>query len=201
MDTSARPGRSRAAGLVAAGLVGGVVLAGFATAAAQSSPSPSPSQSQAQADPGDPQRGPKGGGRHGHGHGGMGIHGEFVAPAPNGGYQTIATQRGEVTAVSATSLTVKSEDGFSRTYSVGDDTLVNAGNNGIADVKNGDQVHVTAIVADGKAAAVDVRDATQAGRIRGRLGRPGGRDGTPPGAPPGGERGGEQGGTEPSGAA
>ena len=99
---------------------------------------------------------------------GMGIHGEHVTAAPGGGYQTIATQNGEVTDVNDSSIAVKSEDGFTRTYSVDDNTLVNAGNQGIADVKKGDQVHVKAIVKDGKAAAVQVNDGTQVGRIRDR---------------------------------
>ena len=92
---------------------------------------------------------------------GMGIHGEFTRPAAGGGYQTIATQTGKVTAVKADSLTVKSADDFSRTYAINDDTLVNAGNEGIGDVKEGDEVHVTAIVKDGKATAVDVNDGTR----------------------------------------
>ena len=170
-DTKRRRGRT--AGLVAAGLVGGVVLAGFATANAQTDPTPSPSQGTTTQDL--PKGGPGGRGHGpGRGPGGMGIHGEFVTAAPNGGWQTIATQKGEVTAVSATSLTVKSEDGYSRTYSVDDTTLVNAGNEGIADVKTGDDVHVMAIVTDGKAAAVDVRDGTQVGALRERWapGRP-----------------------------
>jgi hypothetical protein len=90
-----------------------------------------------------------------------GIHGEFVTAKQGGGYQTIATQSGEVTAVSPSSVTVKSEDGYSKAYSVDDNTMVNAGNNGIADVKTGDKVHVTATVADGKYHAVEVMDQTQ----------------------------------------
>jgi len=98
----------------------------------------------------------------------MGIHGEFVTPAPGGGYQTLASQTGEVTDVNGSSLAVKSEDGFTRTYSVDDNTLVNAGNQGIGDVKKGDQVHVKAVVKDGKAAAVGVTDITQVGQLRDR---------------------------------
>jgi hypothetical protein len=205
MDTNdTRPSRGRTAGLVAAGLVGGVVLAGFASANAQTDPTPAPSQSRtapgdkppgdnapgAPGDKGAKGHGPRDGrGRPGHGGPGMGIHGEFVAPAPGGGYQTIATQRGEVTAVSPTSLTVRSEDGFSRTYVVDDGTMVNAGNEGIADVKTGDQVHVVAVVTGGTAKAVDVRDGTQAGKLREgwapRSGRPGapGEGPAPGGAP------------------
>ena len=35
------------------------------------------------------------------------VHGQFVVPRSGGGYQTIDTQRGSVTAVSPTSITVK----------------------------------------------------------------------------------------------
>ncbi|MBA2751148.1 MAG: hypothetical protein H0U41_02775 [Actinobacteria bacterium] len=115
---------------------------------------------------------------------GMGIHGEHVTAAPGGGYQTIATQRGEVTDVNDSSIAVKSEDGFTRTYSVDDNTLVNAGNQGIADVKKGDQVHVKAIVKDGKAAAVQVNDGTQVGRIHDRWMPPPPAPGTGTGTPP-----------------
>lgn len=88
------------------------------------------------------------------------LHGEFVVPKDGGGYQTVATQRGEVTAVSKDSITVKSEDGYSRTYSLTEDTLVNAARDGIDDVKVGNTVQVTAVVADGKATASSVNDGT-----------------------------------------
>jgi len=179
IDNAPRPRRGRTAALVAAGVLGGAVLAGFATASAQT-PSPSAGSQDGAAPmpggPGGPGHGP--GGRHGGKGHGMGIHGEFVTRQPDGtGYQTIATQQGEVTAVSATSITVKSEDGFSRTYAVDDNTLVNAGNDGIDDVAEGDDVRVTALVADGKASAVRVDDGTNVERLDGRW-RP-----APPAAP------------------
>ena len=63
-----------------------------------------------------------------HGQFGLGgaLHGEFVIKKDDGPYQTVAAQRGEVTAVSKDSITVKSEDGYSRTYTITEDTLVNA---------------------------------------------------------------------------
>lgn len=94
------------------------------------------------------------------GMGGPALHGEFVVKKDGGGYQTIATQNGQVTAVSKDSITVKSEDGYSRTYSITEDTLVNAARDGIADVKNGNTVNVFAIVADGKATAASIDDGT-----------------------------------------
>lgn len=171
-DVRAGTDRSRGkrlrSGVVAAGAAFGMTLAGFGLAAAQTETPTTEvptAQAPAQAPPDEAPQGRmhRRGGHHGKG---MGIHGEFTTRAPGGGYQRVATQLGEVTQVSSSSLTVRSEDGFSRTYAVNDSTLVNAGNDGIADVRQGDQVHVTAIVADGNARAVDVRDVTQIKALR-----------------------------------
>lgn len=171
--------------LVAAGAALGLILAGLGVAVAQTdgtNPGPG-ANAQAPNGPGPDAGAPGPGPKHGRGGKGrgMGIHGEFVTRAPGGGYQTLATQMGEVTDVSESSIAVRSEDGFTRTYGVDDNTLVNAGNQGIADVKKGDQVHVIAVVRDGKASAVDVRDATQIGQARGRWN-------PRPAPPPGGDR-------------
>jgi hypothetical protein len=135
-----------------------------AWAATSADPTPSPSTSPST--PGQPPAGPgrgSGGGPGGPGkflgQGGA-LHGEFVVPKDGGGYQTVATQRGQVTAVSKDSITVKSEDGFSRTYTLTEDTLVNAARDGIDDVKTGNTVNVSAVVADGKATASSVDDGT-----------------------------------------
>jgi hypothetical protein len=96
----------------------------------------------------------------GHGFGKGAIHGEFTMPAPAGGYQTVATQIGTVTAVSQSSITVKSDDGFSRTYKVDENTLVNAGRDGIGSVKNGDTVRLTAVGAGNDAKATNIIDST-----------------------------------------
>lgn len=176
VEAAPRPQRSRAyaTGLVGAGLVAGVVLAGLNVASAQSTQTPTPTPSaNAEAPKADGRHaGPRGFGPKGHGRGGPGIglggalHGEFTSKKPGGGYQTMAMQLGDVTAVSASSVTVKSEDGFSRTYQVDDNTLVNAGNDGIADVQNGDKVHVLAIVTGGNASAVRVQDVTTVSKLR-----------------------------------
>jgi hypothetical protein len=185
-----RRGRGYAAGLAAAGLVSGLVLAGLTTANAQT---PSPATPPPSAAPeGDERARPgKRGGGHGHGHGGLGrpsrhvLHGEYTARAPEGGYQVLATQHGEATAVSPTSITLRSEDGYSRTYVVNDDTLVNAGDAGIGDVAAGHEVHVVAVVEDGTARAVRVVDVTAVGELRGRWHPRGGKGARPggPGAP------------------
>ena len=54
------------------------------------------------------------------------LHGEFVVADGHGGYRTELTQTGVVTAISPTSITVRSEDGFSQTYVV-PNTVGNAG--------------------------------------------------------------------------
>jgi len=86
------------------------------------------------------------------------IHGQFVVPKSGGGFQTIDTQRGSVTAVSATSITVKSADGFVKTYQVTGSTNVDARRNGISSVKNGHQVVVMATVSGSTASAVSILD-------------------------------------------
>ena len=88
------------------------------------------------------------------------VHGQFVVPKSGGGYQPIDTQRGSVTAVSTTSITVKSADGFVKTYQVRSSTNVDAKRDGIGSVKSGQQVAVTATVSGGTATAVSILDFT-----------------------------------------
>jgi len=54
------------------------------------------------------------------------LHGEFVVTDGNGGYRTELAQTGTVTAISPTSITVRSEDGFTQTYAI-PNTASNAG--------------------------------------------------------------------------
>jgi hypothetical protein len=164
-----RFGAGAVAGIFAAGLAIGVILAGLGVAIAQtSSPSPAPSAGTSPRIPMPGLHRGFGGGCFGHfGFGGV-LHGEFTGPAPNGGYETLAVQTGQVTSVSASSIAVKSEDGFTRTYSVDNNTLVVAGNNGIADVKTGNTVRIVAVVSGGSARAVQILDATTAKQSFGR---------------------------------
>ncbi len=122
-------------GIFAAGLIVGLIVSNLSFAGAQT-PSPSPNGKL----------------HHGFGHGfkhfgfgGDALHGQFTVPAPNGGYETLLVQRGTVQSVSSSSITVKSDDGYTHTYSVDDNTIVIAGNNGIADVAKGDTVRVLAV--------------------------------------------------------
>jgi hypothetical protein len=177
--------RFRRTPLVAGVVVASFFVAGLGVAYAQSESSSTtattaPAQLQP---PGQSPGQPFGwGGRgHGHGRGGLfggklfgpggfgrfgGLHGEFTIRKPDGnGFQTVAAQTGEVTAVSPSSITVKSEDGFSRTYSVDENTVVNSGRDGIGSVKTGDTVHLAGVVEDGKARAAGIVDSTSLGKI------------------------------------
>jgi len=142
-----------------------------ATPAPQVVPAPAPAQPAAPGKHFGRGHGPFGGKLFGPGPiGGLGklggIHGEFTVKKPDGsGYQTWATQIGEVTEVSSSSIAVKSEDGFSRTYTLDENTVVNAGRDGIGTVKTGDTVRVAGLVEDGKAKAAAVMDSTSLGRI------------------------------------
>lgn len=147
-------------GLAVLALGAGVLsVSGIATAA--SSPSPSESASASASTPGGREGAPygRGGrrdgqpdGRHGHGRrdalgalGALGhlktgmfggvLHGQAVVRAADGTFSTVHGQTGTVTAVSATSITVRSDDGFSKTYVVTPDTRVNAARDGLDSIK------------------------------------------------------------------
>jgi len=176
----------------AAAVAASFFLVGLGVAYAQSDPSsttattspavvPPPAGQIAPAPPGQPAppakarlgRGHRGGpfGKHfgfgGLGHLGRGaLHAEFTIRKPDGnGFQTVAVQTGEVTAVSPSSITVKSEDGFSRIYTVDENTVVSAGRDGISAVKTGDTVRIAGLVEGGQAKAAAIIDSTNLGRI------------------------------------
>jgi hypothetical protein len=86
------------------------------------------------------------------------VRSETVLPGEDGEFRTVATQVGEVTEVSEDSVTVKSADGFSRAYTVDDETRVSAGRQGLTSLKTGDSVSVTANVEGEKATAEHVMD-------------------------------------------
>ena len=75
---------------------------------------------------------------------GPALHGEYVVPDGDGGYRTVVSQRGEVTAVSDGSLSVRSDDGFTATYQLTDDTAVLSGTDGTDDLEKGAEVAVAA---------------------------------------------------------
>ena len=141
---------------------------GAAGIAAAASPSPAPSaQSSAAAEDkqermdrklghrGDKVRGDKHGGPRGMG---RALHGEAVVADGKDGFRTVAFQRGEVTEVSATAITVKSADNFIRTYALTATTKVNRGRAAVGDIKTGHRVAVLAVVVDETATAQGIRD-------------------------------------------
>jgi hypothetical protein len=177
MIPASDPGRRRlghpliltAVAVVALGA--GATVAAIATAGSPSlasssgqfaaTPSPSPSASQPRHGPYGPRGKFPGIGAFGGGFGlgALGaLHGEFVVPRTGGGYQTDDMQRGSVTAVSTSSITVKSADGFTKTYQVTSSTLVDAQRDGIGSVKDGHQVLVLAKVSGSTATATSIQD-------------------------------------------
>jgi pyruvate/2-oxoglutarate dehydrogenase complex dihydrolipoamide acyltransferase (E2) component len=95
------------------------------------------------------------------------VHGQVVVPKSGGGYQTLDLQRGQVTAVSSTSVTVKSSDGYTASYAVTGSTIVDAKAAGIGSVKTGDTVVITATVSGSTATAASIMDQTaiSSGRV------------------------------------
>jgi hypothetical protein len=155
------------AGVAVAALLGG---AGAALAATNSSGTPAtqsavvttpvPSPSPGQFGAGGPRyrhfgvRSGLGGGQSGV------LHGQFVVAKPGGGDQTVDIQNGQVTAVSNTSITLKSSDGFTMSYVVASSTLVDAQRDGIGSVKTGNQASVLATVSGHTATATAIVDRT-----------------------------------------
>jgi len=162
------PGKKIAAGAVAVAIVAG---GGAAIWAASSSAS-----TDAAAGPGGMTGGP-GGMTGGLGALGTALHGEYVSSDGNGGYVTKIMQTGKVTALSATSLTAQSDDGFSKTYTI---TSAQA-----TDVATGDTVTVVATESGSSATATSVTEGTTGAQGQGRQGQaPGGGQGTPPSGAP-----------------
>lgn len=85
------------------------------------------------------------------------LHGELTVPQSDGtGTRVILVQRGTVTAVSSTSLSVKSSDGFTATYTISSTTRVRAaGSNAISGVKKDATVWVVATKAGAALRVID----------------------------------------------
>jgi hypothetical protein len=152
------------AGVAVAALLGG---AGAAVASTSSGTPAAPSSMAATPAPSPGQPGAMTpGGRHFGGGFGFGgglfgaLHGQFVMAKPGGGYQTVDVQNGQVTAVSSTSITLKSSDGFIHSYAVSGSTIVDAQRAGIGSVKVGNQAAVMATVSGGTATAANIEDLT-----------------------------------------
>ncbi|MEY2476074.1 MAG: hypothetical protein QOG87_1389 [Actinomycetota bacterium] len=145
----------------------------------------------AQAGPGDPPAqaaatttttsGPKAGGRPGAmGPVGHAVHGDLIVRTKDGTFETVALDRGTLTAVSATSLTLHRPDGVDVTVKLDGDTRYRGVENAGALQK--DQP-VAVVSKDGTARVVMQRD-PDAPQRRPGMRRPGGRPGAPPAAAP-----------------
>jgi hypothetical protein len=86
------------------------------------------------------------------------VHGQVVVPEAGGKFRTEDIQTGRVTAVSGSSLTVRSADGYTKSYRVTSATQVDAGKTGIGSVKVGNQVAVTATVSGSTASLTRILD-------------------------------------------
>jgi hypothetical protein len=82
------------------------------------------------------------------------LHGQFVVSDGNGGYTTELTQTGTVTAVSADSITAKSSDDYTHTYTIDTTTRTESG------LKVGDTVSIRATDANGTTTATVITEPT-----------------------------------------
>jgi hypothetical protein len=130
-----------AAGVLGGGVISGVVVSQLGTATAASG-TPSPGASAA---PGAPM--PYGGPLQRFGPGGPGgkvLHGEATVQAPDGTTKVIVSQAGDITGTTASTVTVKSTDGYEATYTIDKNTRISLNGNGgtMSSLKNGDTVRV-----------------------------------------------------------
>lgn len=100
------------------------------------------------------------------------LHGDFTV-SDNGSYVTERMQTGEVTALSATSITVKSKDSYTQTYAIDSATEKADG------LATGSEVLVLAKLSGNTATATTITDSNAASRGQGGF----------PGGPPGGQPG------------
>ncbi|WP_067897871.1 DUF5666 domain-containing protein [Nocardia vaccinii] len=80
------------------------------------------------------------------------LHGQFVISDGDGGYTTELTQTGTVTAISADSITAKSTDDYTHTYTINTSTQSESG------LKVGDTVSIRATDANGTSTATVITE-------------------------------------------
>ena len=165
---------AKAATLVAAGAIGATALTGFAFAA-NSTPDPSTGSTPSATAPAGPAqdaaKGPRDGrggpgGVFGHmGPNGPVLHGDVTVKDKEGVVKNVRVQTGVVTAVSATSLTLKSSDDYVGEWTINSDTKVRRDKEQatIDKVAVGDTVTVMGTVASDIATAERVRAFTKEG--------------------------------------
>jgi hypothetical protein len=91
------------------------------------------------------------------------LHAEVVLAKEDGGTQTALVQKGVVTEVSATGVTVRSTDGFTTAYVVNGDTKVRAESDAIGDVAKDEEVLVVAPASGDEHTATVVVDLSDVG--------------------------------------
>jgi len=133
--------------------------AGVATAQTTTTPSPAAPGTATPATPAHPAKATTHPGHHG-GQLGRAVHGEFTVHTKTGD-KTLDTQRGVVTAVNAGSVTVKSTDGFTATYTLTPSTKVHKGKQTATttQITTNDRVRVLATKTGTTATATHIGDA------------------------------------------
>jgi hypothetical protein len=168
------------AGMVALTLTGaGTAVAWSAGDSPTPSPSPTPSASGSA-----PGAAPGQAGKADKSHRAQQLHSESVVKKADGTFETQLTQRGTVDSVSSTSVTVKSEDGFTQSYAVNAETKITKvpapaadgspakGDDGkrlkptagtIADIAAGDAVRISGVKTRDQATAARIVEGAPAG--------------------------------------
>lgn len=94
------------------------------------------------------------------------VHGIYTTRTGSG-YKTMEIQVGTVQPGNTdSSITVKSSDGYSQTYTIQPSTVVNSQAGGISTVKSGDDVRVQALQQGNGYTATDVTDTSEIGSSR-----------------------------------
>jgi len=94
------------------------------------------------------------------------LHGDFVVSDGNGGYTTERLQTGDVTEISATSISLTSKDGYKQVYTI------DASTQKTSEPKTGESVTVVAKVSGDTATATTVGSATALTQRGGGMGQP-----------------------------
>jgi hypothetical protein len=154
MSTTKGREAAKAAAWITAGALGATALTGIAFAATDSpTTSPTPSATQAPDAEAAPPAGGMGmrggpGGMHGKGPGALGrglgdvLHGDVTVEREDGTAELVRVQRGTVESVGEGTVTVKSSDGYTSTWTVNDQTTLRRDRDDatVTDLKAGDTV-------------------------------------------------------------
>lgn len=160
---------SRSVAIATGGVALGGALGIVGIAGASTSQTPTPTAS------GGSMPGSHGRQHAGHRDGlGRALHGEATVKGKDGTFKTVDAQRGVVTAVSPSSISLKSADGYVGTYVVSSATKVHKGRTAstIGDVKVGDTAAVIADKANGVVTARSIAERDPNAPKQPRAGKP-----------------------------